>query len=414
MAALLSALVIAACEDEQNADPVTTKQAEAERSAEEVEPTGPEIAPVADAKRPNVVVVYTDDQDTGSVSVMPNVSRLIAEQGTTFTRAYASTPQCCPSRASFLTGQYAHNHGVLDNIPPRGGFEALDGERTLPVWLEGDGYRTSWLGRYLNQYGSPASSRPPTEVPPGWTDWHVPVNRTEFQMYDYELNENGELRRYGAAPEDYLTDVLAEKARAFVAKSADAGKPFFLVVAPLAPHGEGVLEAIKDPPRDPRPAPRHDGRFDARELPRPESFNEPDISDKPPFIAKRPQMSPRALKKLTRSHRSRLESLLAVDDLVGGVVDELETQDVLDDTIFIYTSDQGYLLGEHRLKGKERPYEGAVRVPLIVRGPGFPAGESRLQQAVSVDLAHTILAAAGVQPDLPLDGIDLRQIAGDP
>ena len=374
----------------------------------------PVIKPVPVADKPNVVVVYTDDQDAESLAAMPHVNRLLAEHGTTFTRAYASTPQCCPSRATFLTGQYAHNHGVLDNRPPRGGFEALDGETTLPVWLSADGYRTAWVGRYLNQYGAPGPGSDPTAIPPGWSDWHVPVNRTEFRMYNYELNENGQLESYGSEPEDYLTDVLAERANSFVRESSAAGERFFLVVSPLAPHDEGVLERLKNPPRDPRPAPRHEGSFDDEPLPNPPGFNERDVSDKPSFVAQHPRLRRRDIAELTRAHRSRLESLQAVDELVAGLVRELRRADELDETLFIYTSDQGYLKGEHRLKGKERVYDPAVHVPLVIRGPGFPAGEARFQPTVSPDLARTIAAATGAQPNVALDGADLRPLARNP
>jgi arylsulfatase A-like enzyme len=182
----------------------------------------------------------------------------------------------------------------------------------------------------------------------------------------------------------------------------------------LAPHDEGVLERLKNPPRDPRPAPRHDGAFEDEPLPRPASFNERNIADKPSFVAQHPRLGKRDIARLTRAHRSRLESLLAVDDLVGGLVDELRTAGVLDETLFIYTSDQGYLKGEHRLKGKERVYDPAVHVPLVIRGPGIPAGEARFQPTVSPDLARTIAAATGAQPNVALDGVDLRPLARNP
>ena len=360
-----------------------------------------------------MVVVMTDDQEVGSLAAMPKVRRLVGREGTTFTDAVATTPECCPSRATFLTGQYEHNHGVLSNSAPRGGYPALDGENTLPVWLRAAGYRTAWIGRYLNEYGNESKGQDPLEVPPGWDEWRAPVEHTDFQMYGYTLNENGVLRTYGDAPRDYATDVYARQAARFVEDSAERHRPFFLTVAPLAPHDEGVLEDA-DAARNPRPAPRHAGTFEDRPLPRPPAFNEAAIADKPPFVAKRDPLGADEIEELTRRHRSRLESLLAVDDMVGRLVRALRRSGELDRTILVFTSDQGFVLGEHRLVGKKSPYEESVRVPLLIRGPGFPAGRGRAQPVANVDLAPTIAAAAAAEPGLRMDGIDLRPVAADP
>lgn len=362
---------------------------------------------------PNVVVVMTDDQDARSIRFMPYVSRRLAARGTTFEESFATTPLCCPSRATFLTGQYSHNHGVLGNRPPDGGYPALDGSETLAVWLGEAGYRTAHIGRYLNNYAARQHGGDPNEVPPGWDAWRVPVEDTEFQMYANTLNENGELKRYGNRPRDYQTDLVARKAVRFVRRSSPGDRPFFLSVATLAPHDEGILEDI-GAPRNPRPAPRHLGRFSDLPLARPPSFNERAIGDKPGSIRDDPRLRAADIEALARLYRSRLESLLAVDEMVAGLVRALRRSRELRDTLFIFSSDNGYLLGEHRLHGKEAPYEEAVRVPLVIRGPGFPAGATRSQPVGNVDLAPTILDVAGVRPPHQLDGASLVPVARDP
>jgi arylsulfatase A-like enzyme len=363
-------------------------------------------------QRPNVVVVMTDDQDVSSIAHLPRIQDLAGE-GTTFSRAVATTPQCCPSRATFLTGQYAHNHGVLSNKAPDGGFAALDGTRTLPVWLSEAGYRTGHVGRYLNGYGNPAVGTDPLEIPPGWDDWQVPVNHTEFRMWDYTLNENGTLKRYGDSARDYQTDVIARKAAGFVRRNAPRAEPFFLSVASLAPHKEGVLDKVVDAPRNPRPAPRHNGVLDDLPIPRAPSYDEVDVSDKPRSVGRLPTLPRSAVRDLEILNRSRVESLLAVDDLVGRLVRALRKSGELENTLVIFTSDQGFLFGEHRLVGKGTLYEGAVRVPLIMRGPGIPPGAVRDQLVANVDLAPTILDVARAVPDIEQDGSSVLPIASD-
>ncbi len=366
-------------------------------------------------KHPNVLVVFTDDQDAPSVEVMGTVQSRLAAKGSTFSNAFATLPQCCPSRATLLTGQYAHNHGVHDNDPPHGGFAAFDGSNTLPVWLQGAGYRTGWIGKYLNGYGNTNLGNDPLEIPPGWNDWVAPVNHTEYRMYGYTLNRNGELRDYGAGPRSYQTDVLAREAAGFIRASEGDGSPFFLTVSPLAPHKEGGrLDDRPGAPRNPRPAARDLGRFERSPLPRPPSFNEIHDEDKTWVVTGEPHLKHTQIDRLTKLYRSRLESLLAVDDMVGRLLRTLRQTGQLRNTLVIFTSDQGFLLGEHHLTGKNRLYEEALRVPLIVRGPGFEAGAKRDELVGNVDLAPTIAAAAGVTPGASVDGRSLVTDSGPP
>ena len=360
--------------------------------------------------RPNVVVIMTDDQDVASLAVMPNVRRLLAEQGMTFDNSFVSYPLCCPSRATFLTGQYPHNHGVLGNAPPDGGYYRLKGEETLPVWLSRAGYQTAHIGKYLNLYG--VLDR--REVPPGWQEWYGSVDPSSYRMWGYVLNENGQPRKYGENtvedPELYQTDVYARKSVDYINRKAPGDTPFFLSLAPLAAH----TEANAGDGRDPRPAPRHKGIFENAVLPQPPSFNEADVSDKPAHIRELPPLDAAAVDRITTTHRSRLESLLAVDEAVASIVEALRAQGELDNTLIVFTSDNGWFQGEHRIaKGKLHPYEESIRVPLILRGPGVAAGTRNAAMVTNADLAPTILDVADASPGLVVDGQSLLSSTGD-
>ncbi len=357
--------------------------------------------------RPNVVVVMTDDQTAESMRVMPNVRTRIGGQGATFVNSFASFPLCCPSRATFLTGQYAHNHGVLGNRPPRGGYEklVLSHVNTLPVWLRASGYRTVHVGRYLNGYGLAR----PTEVPEGWDEWYAPIDPTTFRYFGYTLNENGRLVSYGSAPRDHQTDVTTAKAVDAVRRLARGSDPFFLSVAYVAPHN-GIPREPDDPAAvaTPVPAPRHKGRFARERLPRPPSFNERNVVDKPWVVRRNARVSSETVAAIETNYRQRLESLLAVDEGVAALVRALSQAGELANTLFVYTSDNGFYHGEHRIPlGKVLLYEEAARVPLYLRGPGIPRGVRITQDVVNVDLAATIVDAAGVAPGRTLDGTSL-------
>jgi N-acetylglucosamine-6-sulfatase len=365
-------------------------------------------APAARAERPNVVVVTTDDQTARDIRVMPRVRRLIGGAGTTFTNSYASYPLCCPSRATFLTGQYSHNHGVTWNNFPRGGYYAFRNQRqTLPVWLQRAGYHTALIGKYLNEYGE----RDPREIPVGWDDWYGGVDPSTYHYFGFTLNENGRLRRYGNRPRDYQTDVLARKAVRLIATRAPRRQPFFLWVTPTAPHTETDTARAEGTPAV--PAPRHARRFANARMPRPPSFDESDMSDKPNLLRNLPPFTPEQVDTLTEHYRGRLGSLLAVDEAVGRMVGALGRAGELENTLFLFTSDNGWLLGEHRVLGqKYLGFEESIRVPLLVRGPGFPAGRRVEELAANVDLAPTILEAAGARPGRLQDGLSLGRLVG--
>ncbi|GAA4192780.1 sulfatase [Streptosporangium oxazolinicum] len=367
------------------------------------------------AAKPNVVVIMVDDMNVSALRHLPNVRSLLATPGTTFDNSVVSYSLCCPSRSTFLTGQYAHNHGVLGNQPPDGGYEKLPAAETLPVWLRRAGYATAHIGKFLNGYGTAR----PTEIPPGWAEWYGSTDPSTYRMWGYTLNENGVLRTYGTAnvedPALYQTDVYARKAVDYIGRKAPAAEPFFLSFAPLAPHGEGAANGSDLSQRNPRPAPRHRGTLENVTLPKPPSYDEADVSDKPAAIRDRPRITPANENKIEDVRlKGRLESLLAVDDAVADIVAALQASGELANTLIVFTSDNGWMQGEHRIQsGKTVPYEESIRVPLIIRGPGLPAGKHVSTIAANIDLAPTILDAADATAGVTVDGRSLLPIAVD-
>jgi N-acetylglucosamine-6-sulfatase len=364
--------------------------------------------------RPNIVVVMSDDQAVESMRVMANVNALLARQGTTFANNFASFPLCCPSRTTFITGQYGHNHTIMGNAPPAGGYDKLvpTHANTLPAWLQRAGYTTVHLGKYLNGYGAAR----PLEIPPGWSEWYGSTDPQTYRYYNYRLNENGRLVTYGTGAANYQTDVYGRKAVDLIRRLAPSEKPFFLSVAFLAPHSGGPRDA-DDPANQatPSPAPRHRNAFVTQPLPAPPSLNEADVSDKPAAIRNRPLIGPARLNGIRENYQQRLESLLAVDEAVRDIVSALSATGELERTLIVYTSDNGFFHGEHRIPdGKVRVYEPSVRVPLILRGPGVPHGVQRTNLAANVDLAPTILDAAKASPGRRVDGRSLLPLAADP
>jgi N-acetylglucosamine-6-sulfatase len=350
--------------------------------------------------RPNIVVVMTDDQTLRSLGKMPNVQSLLIDQGTLFRRSFVNFPLCCPSRATFLTGQYFHNHRVSGN------YRQLRDSQTLAVWLRRDGYATGLIGKYLNGYGNDR----PRYVPPGWTEWYAALGQGTQNVYDYRLNENGDPQHYGDSPSAFKQDVLTAKAVSFIAHRAPRAKPLFLYLAYTAPHT--TTGPRPHPPADCRgaaqPAPRHADAFDGEPLPMGPSFNEADVSDKPEAVRNLPRLGGDEINKLERRHRCLLESLLSVDDGVAEIVDELEATGELDETVIMFTNDNGFFFGEHRIPSqKKRVYEEAIQVPLVVRGPGFRAGATERRLTANVDLARTILDVAGVKAGIRQDGVSL-------
>jgi N-acetylglucosamine-6-sulfatase len=371
------------------------------------------LAGAADApaaqERPNVIVVMTDDQRLWDMEAMPLTQSLIGEQGTTFENAVATYPLCCPSRSTFLSGQYEHNHGVMDNDAPEGGYSKFDFSNALGVWLQAAGYRTAHIGKQLNEYGV-ATQPTQQQVPPGYDDWFATRDPTTYSMYNYVVQDNSVRRPYGELPADYQTDVLADRAIEDIRQWAPDDRPFFIHFATSAPHWE-----LYDAEKGPRAAPRHEGAF-ADHVFRPRaSYDEEDISDKPSVVRHYQRIDPALGQKIAEDDRARLKALLAVDEAVARIVRELEAAGELDRTLLVVTSDNGYLHGEHRLPSeKVVGYEESIRVPLLIRGPGFPAGATRRQLVGNIDLAPTIVELAGAAPGRLMDGESLLPFAQAP
>ena len=341
--------------------------------------------------RPNVILILTDDLDARLLEehpgAYPNLRRLAAG-GTTFENAFVTDPLCCPSRATILRGQYAHNHGVLGNWWPRGGsrkFSELGREdSTVATWLQKEGYRTVLLGKYMNGYEG-------TRVPPGWGDWYG----ISGDYRSIRLNENGRMNYYD--PEhNHLDDVLAEKAAGYVRSVPSNGSPFFMWLGTQAPHAPAT------------PAPRHADALAEASLPKPPSFDEADLSDKPDWIRDNPPLTSRWRVSMEDLYQNRLRSMLAVDDMVGLLTDALRESGELDETYIFFTSDNGYHMGQHRLTtGKWTAYEEDIRVPLIVRGPGVAEGARLEQLVLNNDLAPTFAELGGAEVPSFVDGRSL-------
>jgi arylsulfatase A-like enzyme len=370
--------------------------------------------PEAADTRPNVVVLMTDDQTVADLEVMQRTRRLLGEHGVSFARSYVSYPVCCPSRATFLSGQYAHNHHVMGLYPPTGGYGRFDRWNSLPVWLRDAGYATAHIGKYLNGYGSQL----PADVPPGWTEWRGAVDESTYRMWGYTLNENGELHTYGSPFEEdpalYQTDVYRDMAVDFIERRAPSRRPFFLSVAFLAPHHETDQVRARSGHLV-RPAPRHAGSLDYDPLPASPAFAEANVADKPVFLRRHGPLTAASVGRIAEHHQDRQESLLAVDEAVAAIVATLRRAGELDNTYILFTSDNGYMQGEHDVpSGKMLPYDPSSQVPLLVRGPEIPGGRVSRTLVGNIDLAPTIVAVAGARPRKLLDGRSLLPFARNP
>ena len=342
----------------------------------------------AGARRPlNVVLILSDDERVDGDSVMSNVRHLLAEHGVTFSNYHVTTSECGPSRASILQGQYSHHTGVLDNFGLHS-FPAFDQRSNLAVWLHKSGYRTALVGKYLNDYTIYGHDA----IPPGWDDWQVMDSIPMEKYYNYTLNENGQQVDYGNSKADYSTTVLTQKATSFI-KQQHASKPFFLYFAPTAPH----LPAI--------PARQDQGKLENIAPLNTPSIDEANIGDKPWRSWHKDLLKAAADLYQDQVRVRQLESLLALDRSVKTIVSTLRQRKLLDNTVIIYTSDNGFLWGEHRLGGKLWPYEESTHVPLVVRTPWRAGnGSVNTKPVLNIDLASTISRLAGIKPGKAQDG----------
>ena len=336
--------------------------------------------PEAPPGAPSVVVIVTDDQRWDTLAEMPAVQEHLVDRGVTFENAFAANALCCPSRASILTGRYSHGHGIYWNSGRFGGFTHFDDSSTLATWLDDSGYETALVGKYLNGYGG-------TYVPPGWDRWAAfsgeRPERRPSAYFDYVLNADGELESHGSAPADYSTDVLARKAVSFI-RGSDG--PLFLYFAPTAPHGPATH------------APRHAGEFVDLEPWRPPSYNE-DVSDKAAWARPLPPIEGVAQEELDDFRVNQLRSLLAVDEAVAAIVRALRETGRLENTAILLTSDNGHSWGEHRWVLKGPAYDENIRIPFVFRFDRIAAPSRRNEFVATIDIAPTIAALAGAEPE---------------
>src|SRR6266498_2627922 len=349
------------------------------------------------ATRPNVVFVLTDDLSWNLVAHMPQVQRLQAD-GLTFNNYTVTDSLCCPSRSSILTGRFPHDTGVFTNGGADGGFGYFhnhgEESQTFATALQAKGYRTAMMGKYLNGY-LPADTLGGTRpyVPPGWTEWDVAGNG--YPEFNYNLNENHTVVHYGSRPQDYLTDVLARKGSTFIANSAAAHQPFLLEVATFAPHAPYT------------PAPRDATAFPGLTAPRGPAFNTLP-TDAPPWLASRAPLTAAEKHAIDVAFRKRAQAVQALDDLIATLRSALAAAGVADNTYFAFSSDNGYHMGEYRLNpGKMTAFDTDIRVPLVVVGPGVPAGKVSNAAVANIDLAPTFQQIGGAPIPNTVDGHSL-------
>ncbi|MEH2178285.1 sulfatase-like hydrolase/transferase [Nostoc sp.] len=356
--------------------------------------------------KPNIVFVLVDDMDADTINrnpekYAPRIKSLLLDQGVTFPNFFVNVSLCCPSRTSILRGQNAHNTGVLTNSLPDGGFQKVYAQglekQMIATSLQANGYRTVLIGKYLNGYPNTAPND--TYIPPGWTEWYSPMENGQkkygnpYSQFNYTLNKNGKLIKYGDKPKDYGTDVYTGFAIDFIQRSAKDGKPFFVYLAPFNIHAPYT------------PAPRHKNLFPDAKAPRPDNFNEADVSTKPQYIQNLDRLNQTQIDDIDKSYRKRLRSLQSVDEAIGKLVDTLKTNGQLDNTYIVFTSDNGYKQGIHRISsGKQSAYEEDIRLNLVVRGPGIPAGKKLQEQVGNIDFFPTFTDIAGVKPPAFVDG----------
>jgi N-acetylglucosamine-6-sulfatase len=349
----------------------------------------------------NVILILLDDATVEDMQYMPAVQKLLVNEGTTFTFNYVPDPLCCPSRATILTGQYPHNHRVLDNVAPLGGASVFNDTNTIATYLNDD-YRTGIFGKYFNDFDTLRY------VPPGWDTWKVAVRGVYNYAHTTE-SINGKLHRFNT----YMTNLYGSQARSFVSSAIRSGHPFFAYVPFVAPHVGTPHETADDPP-SPYVAAKYRDSYAGPTLPDDPSVNEEDVSDKRLELQQLPLLTPEQIAVIRQQLAQRREALQSVDDQVRAMVNRVTRLGQADNTYFIFTSDNGYMQGQHRIGfGKKVAYEPSTRVPLVIRGPGITAGATYNKVTGLQDLTPTILSMTHQWHDQPLaqiDGISLLSL----
>ena len=341
--------------------------------------------------RPNIVLVTTDDQTLVDMRWMPRTRRLLGGEGLTFERAMSPHPACCPARAEIVTGQYGQNNGVLHNTGELGGFQSLvDSANNLGAWLQDSGYQTALVGKYLNDYGREHG------LQSGWTHWDASVKGVysydETTTYD---DGNVTLR------DGYIADVIRAQTNSWVEEFSAAETPFFIWASQLAPHAGRTPEEADGTAW---PAKRHLDdltRVEAPSLSSP-AFNKADAVDRPVYDD--PEVGRASAAWVQRAFTARIQSLQSVDEMVARLVRKLRDSGELENTYIFFTSDNGFLLGEHQIVGKNALYEEVLDVPMLVRGPGIEPGTRSNVPVTLTDLAPTFVDIANATPGRVMDG----------
>ncbi|XP_033097814.1 putative extracellular sulfatase Sulf-1 homolog isoform X2 [Anneissia japonica] len=346
---------------------------------------------------PNIILILTDDQDVmlGSMSVMNKTKEYLGKNGANFINAFVTTPLCCPSRSSILTGMYEHNTGVFDNQETCVSKEWIEGPETrnFGAYLQKSKYRTGYFGKYLNRYNG-------SHIPEGWREWVAQLQNSRY--YNYSINRNGQIHRHGYDYyRDYFPDLITNDSLTFfhLSKKNYPNLPVAMVLSYPGPHG----------PEDGAPMYQH--LFEGNHLHRTPTWNYMENSDKHWIIQVMEEMSDLEIAFTDALQRKRLITLMSVDDAIQRLCQKLESLGELDNTYIIFTSDHGYHLGQFGLvKGKSMPYDFDIRVPFYIRGPGIPAGIEVPNTVLSIDIAPTILDMAGVLIPEHMDGVSILNL----
>ncbi len=364
---------------------------------------GPVSAERLADQRPNIIFILTDDQPYRSLQYMPVVSSELIPNSVNFERGFVTTPLCCPSRATILTGQYTHNHQVYTNEWPMGSARKLDDSATIGIWLQDAGYRTAYYGKYLNEYND---MEPYGYVAPGWDDWKVLLGRQPTgygYFFDFSMSENGTIVEYPKNKMNHSADVITRHAVDFIAHAKD--EPFFLFISYYNPHSP-YISAVRH-----KDAFRSGTGWEWTQH-RPPNFNEEDLSDKPLYVQNLRQTPPEVL---DTADLQMLRSMLSVDDGVASLLNILRKTGLEEHTIIVYLSDNGMTIGEHGFGiDKNCPYDECARVPFIVYAPGRFAPRIDNSLVANIDLAPTFLELAqGSTPDM-VDGVSLLPLLENP
>jgi N-acetylglucosamine-6-sulfatase len=350
-------------------------------------------AQVPKSSKPNIIFILTDDYASNLVDFMPNL-KAMQKEGVTFSNYYVSNSLCCPSRASILTGMLPHNSGVKTNTKPNGGYDVFlennGAANSFSVSLQNGGYKTAMMGKYMNGY-LPRKHQPVK----GWTDWFV--SGAGYRNYNYDINRNGEVVRYGSAPEDYMTDVLSARADSLIRSWKSS--PFFIEIATFTPHAPFT------------PAPRHEKLFRDEKAPRTPTFNKQADSTAPGWMRSLQPLGQKRIDRLNEIFRNRLRCVMSIDEMLGNLRKTLKEAGVAENTYIFFSSDNGFHLGDYSMfQGKQTPFDIDIRVPLIAIGPKVAKG--KLQSAIvsNIDLAPTFTALADVQLTGNADGRNLQHL----